>query len=304
VSATLGAGLGLFGKIAAEPDFVSIGDDRWSHAQLDIWLQEALAALRSSGRPFPAQSALLLGMGAETIVGAAFPSADAAGRAFPLVVFSELEGGAASAEARAVFALDASPVVRAAAVIASSAAEGAGVAALEARLRDASAIFDEERRLAEARLVELLRAPARPLLDALDDAAAYALTTVRTACREACAAVAAGEAAELLLRCPAPTEDARAFWIVLAGRLLDGVPWSFVHVREPAGAHLELCLGAPPVGLIASATGDETGPGHWSLIPRAADARASARQRLTEAEAAVLSKREPTFADLLRVFAP
>ena len=96
-------------------------------------------------------------------------------------------------------------------------------------------------------------------------------------------------------RCPAATESARAFWILFAGRLLDGVALSFIHVREPERAYIDLCLGAPPVALIASATSDERGPGHWALIPRAAEARASARAGLTGAEADALAAGDATF---------
>jgi type VI secretion system ImpM family protein len=301
VSATLG----LFGKIAAEPDFVSLGDDRWTLAGLDTWLQRAVAAVKASQRPFPAQSLLLLGVhdGGDPIVAAVWPSADAAGRPFPLVVFADPDVG--SAEASAAFVLDESPVVRAAAAVAACATAGGDVAALEAVLRAAATVFDEGRRAAETRVAEVLGSPARPLLNELGDAAAYAFTTLRTACREARdAARESGEATELLVRCPGASESARAFWVVFASRLLDSGPLSFVHVREPEKGYVDLCIGAPPAALIDAATSEETGPGHWSLVPRGAEACEVARGGLALAEAVALAVAEPTFADLLLAFAP
>ena len=88
------SGAGLYGKVSTQPDFLRAGAGSFSQAGLDRWFQDGMELLRSEGTSLPATpTAFLLAPpdAAVAFVGVFAPSADAAGRSFPLVVFSEVD---------------------------------------------------------------------------------------------------------------------------------------------------------------------------------------------------------------------
>jgi len=85
-------GVGFYGKIPVERDFVRINAGRFLQAGLDRWFQEAVEHLQRA--PLPAQPAcflLSLAAGTQPFVGVLAPGADALGRAFPVVIFAALD---------------------------------------------------------------------------------------------------------------------------------------------------------------------------------------------------------------------
>ena len=90
--------VGLYGKVASQPDFFRLGAGSFSRAGLDRWLQESVEVLRAERAPWPATPAafLLAPPGSTAFLGMLAASVDAAGRSFPLALFREI----ATAEAR------------------------------------------------------------------------------------------------------------------------------------------------------------------------------------------------------------
>ncbi len=96
------SGAGVYGKVSTQPDFLRAGAGSFSQAGLDRWFQDGMELLRTEGTSLPATpTAFLLAPpeSAVAFVGVFAPSADAAGRSFPLVVFSEVDAGRASGHA-------------------------------------------------------------------------------------------------------------------------------------------------------------------------------------------------------------
>src|SRR5262249_22933277 len=95
-----GAGGGGVGGGARPPHVFRVGAGAFSQAGLDRWLQEGAEVLRAERTQLPATpTAFLLApgaaAGATAFVGVLAPSADAAGRSFPLALFNEVPTAAA-----------------------------------------------------------------------------------------------------------------------------------------------------------------------------------------------------------------
>src|SRR5689334_2603374 len=87
--------IGVYGKIASQPDFLRGNAGEFSQAGMDQWFQEAVEGLRNEGTVLPeiATAFLLAPAGSPSaFIGAFARSADAAGRSFPLVVFAHVPG--------------------------------------------------------------------------------------------------------------------------------------------------------------------------------------------------------------------
>src|SRR5213596_753252 len=87
-----GTSVGVYGKVASQPDFLRANAGEFSQCGLDRLLQDAMEALRTEGTtlPEPPTAFLFTPPGPWAFIGAFTPSRDSAGRKFPLAVFTKL----------------------------------------------------------------------------------------------------------------------------------------------------------------------------------------------------------------------
>ncbi|HVZ87495.1 MAG TPA: type VI secretion system-associated protein TagF [Polyangia bacterium] len=239
--------IGLYGKIAAQPDFARAGAGAFSQAGLDRWLQDGMEMLRAERTTLPAApTAFMLAPpdSAVAFVGAFAPSADAAGRVFPLAIFAEV-GAQDFASAFPAWPAEYAPFVA-----------GAAALALAGATADATELSARAASLATAPFGS---APAwegeaiSSLRDSLGGSAgglAYAVSTLLGAIQTTKSAPAGKSS--LTLDFSAPTAALRAFWLEVIRRRLDAreggpsVFWS----DGPEGRTL-VTLGPPSAGAFA-----------------------------------------------------
>jgi type VI secretion system ImpM family protein len=236
--------VGLYGKVASQPDFLRVGAGAFSQAALDRWLQDGMEVLRAERTALPsAPSGFLLAPAGAPVafVGALAPSEDAAGRSFPLAVFAEIAREGLGEALPSLPATYASFVKEAAALVsAGTRLDGSELAARALALTSA------------ARTPHVPTAwqgePALPLIAALGGSPtgiAYALRTLVAACDQ----VAKGGSpatSTITVDAPVPTPATGALWLEIAGRHLrsrDVVP-SLLWTDGPDG-HLLITLGPP-----------------------------------------------------------
>jgi type VI secretion system protein ImpM len=267
-----GAGVGVYGKVSSQPDFFRLGAGAFSQAGLDRWLQEGAEVLRTERTQLPAvPTAFLLApgaaAGATSFLGVLAPSADAAGRSFPLALFSEVPTSAAR---------DTLPSLPAAAA--------AFVASAAATLGDVPPDGDELTRRAQGLAGGLpvlpqphawKNDPVQALTALLGSPAgvAYALRTLVAACeRAAGAAPTAGNA--LTVQAPILGPAQSALWLEVARRRLGGTIPSLLWTADGEG-HLLVTLGPPsPLALAFLANPRHRSTRLWPLrtaVPTAAD---------------------------------
>jgi len=84
--------IGVYGKVASQPDFLRSNAGDFSQCGLDRLLQDGMEAIRAEGAtlPEPPTSFLFAPAGPLSFVGALSPSKDSAGRSFPLTVFAKV----------------------------------------------------------------------------------------------------------------------------------------------------------------------------------------------------------------------
>lgn len=275
--------VGVYGKVRSQPDFLRANAGEFSQCGLDQWFQEAMETLRSEGTKLPETPTnfLLATTGSpQAYVGAFAPSADAASRSFPLVVFRALslrdiaDALPATTSAYASFVGEAAMLAFIGAdlsgpdLVARVQALGAGKGAEPAR--EDTPFADES---------------AQPLLGALGGSPSvlgYALRTFTAACDQAQKTGPGGRSGVVItVDAPAPTANVRAFWLQIAQRRLrwrDAIP-SLLWTDGPAGRLLMTLGYASSTALSYLANPRHRASRLWPLrteVPTAIDAAMNA----------------------------
>jgi len=295
------SGAGLYGKVATQPDFLRAGAGSFSQAGLDRWFQDGMELLRTEGTSLPATpTAFLLAPpdGALAFVGVFAPSADAAGRTFPLVVFSEVDAAGlpdmlpSLPAAAAPFLNDAVMLT-----IAAAGADGPTLAAQAQALRPAS--------LASGAGAEAWRQqPRAAVLDALGGspaALAYALRTLQMATDRA---RAGGAAAGVTVDAPAPTAEAVGLWLEIIRRRLGPRTLPSLIWTEGLEGRLLVTIGPlAPAALAFLANPRHRSSKLWPLRTVAAAAADEALRALTPEQRRLVENPGATLGDLAAAFA-
>jgi type VI secretion system protein ImpM len=264
------ATIGIYGKVASQPDFLRGNAGEFSQAGFDRWFQEAVETLRSEGTTLPdAPTGFLLSPPGSSVafVGAFAPSTDAAGRSFPLVVFAPIE----AAVLPDAFPL--APVHYASFVTAAGGLIGAGNALPGPLLiSEAQELRPTLPHVAEGGSIAALlgNQSAQPLVGALGGSPAglgYALRTFSLACDQAAKAGPAGRGGVITVDAPAPDAITRVLWLEIARRRLrwrDAAP-SLLWTEAPSG-RLLITLGQPTASALSYlANPRHRAPRFWPL---------------------------------------
>ncbi len=293
--------VGLYGKVATQPDFFRVGAGSFSQAGLDRWLQEGAEALRAERAQLPTTPTafLLAPAGAVAFVGMLTASVDAANRSFPLALFHEI------------------PTARACERLPSLPAAHARFIEEATRLLSAGPSFDGEMIAREARplTVEALalpephawkNEPVSTLEAALEGSrreVAYALRTLAGACDRAVAS-APTSANALTVDAPVSGPATRALWLEIARSRLgwrDTVP-SLLWTAGPQG-RLLITLGPPsPQALAFLANAQHRSSRFWPLRTTVASAVDQAWAALTGPQRATVEDPSASFGDLAAAF--
>jgi type VI secretion system protein ImpM len=241
--------IGVYGKVASQPDFLRGNAGEFSQAGFDQWFQEAVESLRTEGTALPESPTgfLLSPQGSPVaFVGAFAPSTDAAGRSFPLVVFAPIE------TAMLPDAFPLTPVQYASFVTAAGGLISAGTGLPGALLiSEAQELGPTLPHLADGGSISAMlgNQSAQPLVAALGGSPAalgYALRTFSLACDQAAKTGPGGRGGVITVDAPAPDPTARVLWLEIARRRLrwrDAAP-SLLWTEQPAG-RLLITLGQP-----------------------------------------------------------
>lgn len=307
--------VGVYGKIAGQPDFLRVNAGAFSQAGLDLWFQEGVEALRSAGASLAASATAFLLRPSKSrqaaFVGAFSQSVDAAGRSFPLVVFRLLAPSDLTQPFPAL--LDSQEeFVRGAGLIAT---EGQSLVAADLTARvealDASPLASGSVRGSAAQPQD---DSAQPLLAALGGGAAavaYAMRTFAAACDQAAKAPTRPAASDgnevstvVTVDAPAPTPAVRRFWLEMAQQRLGGqeASPSFIWTDDPSG-RLLLALGPPPPAMLTYLAN----PRHrasrlWPLHTTVAVALEQALKSLTPQQHQVIAKPQLSLRELGAAF--
>jgi type VI secretion system protein ImpM len=293
--------MGLFGKIPAERDFVRVNAGTFLRAGLDRWFQEGIEHLQRERTHLPAEPAHFLlspAAGAPAFVGTLAPGEDALGRAFPVVIFATLDSHLVS-ERFPLLPMWLAGFCQASARLATAAHALAAaqlvteIEALASGIRPSVQASDINMHLVRSSCSSLRTAVGGP-----PEAAAYALTTLIAACSQSRTPVS--PARVLVLDCPAPTDELRAFWLELVGRRLGA------DVQRPSclwtqeSGRLLVALGpAPSLMLAYLADPDHKGTRRWPLRTLSQTARTGATEKLSPSQRQVLAAQDASLADVL-----
>jgi type VI secretion system protein ImpM len=293
------SGVGLYGKVATQPDFLRAGAGSFSQAGLDRWFQEAMETLRGEGTTLPttATAFLLAPPDASlSFVGVFAPSADAAGRVFPLVVFSELPS-ADLPDVLPSLPASAAPFLNDAVMLTIGAAgsDGPGLAAQAQALRPATV---------EAVDRSWRHQPRSAVLDALGGspaALAYALRTLQMALDKA---RAGGPAANgLTIDAPAPSGEGIGLWLEIVRRRLGPRTLPNLIWTEGLEGRLLITFGAPaPAALAYLANPRHRSTKLWPLRTSVATAAEEALKALPAEQRRLVENPGATLGDLATAF--
>ncbi len=294
------SGVGVYGKIATQPDFLRAGAGSFSQAGLDRWFQEAMETLRGEGTSLPATPTTFLLAppdSAVAFVGVFAPSTDAAGRVFPLVVFSEIPAAGlpdlfpAVPAAAAPFLNDAVMLT-----IAAAGLDGAALGAQAQAMHPAAIAADDG---------AWRHQPRSAVLDALGGspaALAYALRTLQMAIDRAKTGGAA--ASGLTVDAPAPTGEAIGLWLEVIRRRLGPRSVPSLIWTEGLEGRLLVTLGAPaPAALAYLANPRHRSSKLWPLRTSIAGAPDEALRALTPEQRRLVENPGATLGDLAAAFA-
>ena len=288
-------GVGVYGKIAAQPDFVRSGAGAFSKAGLDRWFQEGMETLRSEKTSLPGAPTFFMSTpsdGSTAFVGVFAPSADAAGRAFPLAIFAEA-GVRELASRFPSWPASYAPFTAEAALLAVKGAE----ADAEALVAQAQSLDPTARGPQPAWEKE----PVGTLLESLGGSPGlgYALRTML-------AAIETTKSGNILtLDLPASNPETRAFWLEMIGRLLNwrdlapSVLWT-----DGSDGRVLVTLGPP----VAGAFGYLANPKHrssrfWPARTTAETAMSQALSSLSARQRQTVEDPTATLGDLSAIFA-
>lgn len=291
--------VGLYGKVASQPDFLRAGAGSFSQAGLDRWFQDAMETLRAESASLPSTpTAFLLAPpdSAVAFVGVFAPSTDAAGRVFPLVVFSELAAAGLSEQlpslpsGTAPFLNDAVMLT-----IAAAGTDGPTLAAQVQALKPASITVSETgwRHQPRAVVVDALGGTSAAL--------AYALRTLQMAVDRAKTGGAAGNG--LTIDAPAPTGEAVGLWLDVIRRRLGPRTVPSLIWTEGVEGRLLITLGAPaPAALAYLANPRHRSSKLWPLRTSVASAADEALQALTPEQRRLVENPGASLGDLASAF--
>lgn len=292
------SGVGLYGKVPTQPDFLRAGAGAFSQAGLDRWFQEGVELLRSEGTTLPATpTAFLLAPpdGPTAFVGVFAPSADAAGRVFPLVVFSELDAAGlpealpSLPAATAPFLNDAVMVT-----IAAASVDGPGLTAQVQALRPATVAA------AQPLWVHQPRAAVLDALGGSPAALAYALRTLQMATDRA---RTGGAAAGLTVDAPAPSGAAVGLWLEIIRRRLGPRTLPSLIWTEGLEGRLLITIGPmAPAALAYLANPRHRSSKLWPLRTSVATAADEALRALTPEQRRLVENPGTTLRDLAAAF--
>jgi type VI secretion system protein ImpM len=308
---TEGTAVGVYGKVASQPDFLRVGAGAFCQAGLDRWLQEGVEALRTERTALPpAPTAFLLAPAGTptTFLGVLAPSADAAGRSFPLSLFVEVSTATAWETLPSLPAAYAPFVTGASALFPDATTlDGAEIA------RRAQALAIGTPAVAEPHAWK--NEPVRTLTTAFGGAlpaVAYALRTLVAACeRSGPSAASATASAGVTVDAPTSGAATGALWLDIARRRLgwrDAVPsffWTGGSGGEAgANGRLLMTLGPPS----ATALAYLANPGHrstrlWPLSTTVASATDQAFAALTPEQRRTIEDPAALLGDLASAFA-
>ena len=295
------AGVGLYGKVASQPDFFRLGAGSFSQAGLDRWLQEGAEALRAERAQLPAAPTafLLAPPGPTAFLGALTASLDAAGRSFPLALFREIPAAEAREALPSVPLVHAAFVDQAAALLSGGPRFDGELLALQARATppadgawDAPHAWKNE----PASTLEAALGGSRPAL-------AYALRTLVTACDRAATGTAA-PASALTVEAPVTGPATAALWLEIA-RLRLGAREVVPSLLWTPGreGRLLITLGPPsPAALTFLANPRHRSTRLWPLRTTVASAADQAWAALSEPQRAAVSDPNAPLGDLAAVF--
>lgn len=262
--------IGIYGKVSSQPDFLRGNAGEFSQAGFDRWFQEAIEALRTEGTTLPAAPTgfLLAPAGAPfAFIGAFAPSTDAAGRAFPLAVFAQIDARALPDSFPQVVLHHSAFVGAAGSLIAAAGAVPGPLLIGEAQeLGPTLPPLPDGGGLA----IALGNESAQPLLAAVGGTPAglgYALRTFAMACDQAAKTGPDGRGGVITVDAPAPDPAARAFWLEIARRRLRwrAAAPSLLWTEVPTG-RLLVTLGQPtPAALSYLANPRHRAPRFWPL---------------------------------------
>jgi type VI secretion system ImpM family protein len=244
-------GVGLYGKIPAERDFVRINAGEIQHAGLDQWFAQGIECLHGERLHLPDEPVhfVLVAPTGEAFVGGFRPGEDAVGRNFPLVIAVRLEARRLL-EALPLFPSVFGPFFEAATTVA-EAARGLSTQDLAAQvdwlkqtLEQSAPSLPLDELLAGSSFFEL-----RVAIGGLNEGAAYALSTLALACEQSVSKPPESAKQTITLECPTPTDGMRAFWLELVRRRL-GTTAPTPSLMWTASRML-VTLGPPPPQLLA-----------------------------------------------------
>lgn len=298
------AAVGFFGKIPAERDFVRVNAGTFLRAGLDRWFQEGVEQLQRERTHLPVEPAHFLlspAAGAPAFVGTLAPGEDALGRAFPVVIFAALDshlvsGGFPLLPMWLASFCAASARLATAAQALAAAQLAAEIETLASGFRPGVQASDINTHLVRSSCSDLQTAVGGP-----PEAAAYALTTLIAACSQS--RTPGSPARVLVLDCPAPTDELRAFWLELVRRHLGATAQIPQSLWTRDSGRLLVALGpAPSLMLAYLADSDHKGTRRWPLRTSSQTARTGAMEKLSPSQLQVLAAQDASLADVLLVF--
>jgi type VI secretion system protein ImpM len=293
--------VGLYGKVASQPDFLRAGAGAFCQNGLDRWLQEGVEALRTERTQLPeGPTAFLLAPGgALAFVGALAPSRDAAGRSFPLALFAEVPVAAAHEGLPSLPQAWASFVAEASGLLAQAADLDGGEISRRTQALDARVSDTPEPHAWKNQPVRTLAV----VFDGSLPAAAFALHTLATACDRAAAGTDTATAT-LTVDAPVAGSATTALWLEIARRRLawaQAVP-SLLWTTGPE-ARLLLTLGPPsPMAMAFLANPRHRSSRLWPLRTTVAGAKDHAWAALSPQQRAVLETPDAALGDLCAEF--
>jgi len=299
-------GIGIYGKLATQPDFFRANAGDWSQAGLDRWFQAAMETLRNERTTLPADPVgFLLAPSAmrQAFVGAFVPSADAAGRQFPLALFAAVPSDDLRDQLASVASRYAG-FVESAGLVAAGGIELPGDELVQRA--ESLPLPGDDRGWSGSVAASLVEEAASDLRDAVGGTApalAYAMRTFCAACDQA-AKTGPVERGAITVDAPAPTPHCRALWLELAQRRLrwrDAVP-SMIWTEGPGG-RLLLTLGEPtPATFGFLANPRHRSPRFWPLRTEVAAAIQQAVKALSHEQLRLIENPRASLGELLSAF--
>lgn len=296
-------GVGLYGKIPAERDFVRINAGDFQQAGLDEWFQQGVECLHAERLRLPEEAVhfVLVAPSGDAFVGGFRPGEDAVGRQFPLVISVRLEARKLI-DALPLFPSVFGPFFEAATTVA-EAARGLGAQDLAAQVDWLKQPL--EQRAPALPLDELLAGSSffelRVAIGGLNEGAAYALSTLVRACEQLTSKPPESAKQTITLECPTPTEGMRAFWLELLRRRLGAtaptpsVMWTATRMLVALGP-------APPQLLSFLANPEHKSQRYWPLRTSSAAANETAVRSLAPAQSQLLASGQASLAGVLATF--